>query len=166
MFKSKIYQIDFNRWATLLIPTALRNSRFIAWVKVLVSPIVYLHQQFLKKRSEDIYRLTHNSQVRLLRKVLNDAFDPIKRRIVLTDGNRYEQPYIYTEFEKRPQFLGTIFIRDEQVYKPTGVDGLIIVPQEVWDAQKTEINSEIRFFAIEALTDRYRMPGIRYKITL
>lgn len=162
---SKIFDINFNRWAILLLPTTLRQSKMIAWLKVLVSPLVSLHYKFIQKRRDDLYKLQHNGQVCYLRKVLNDEFDPIKRRIKITDGNRYTPQYIYTEAEQKTKFLGTMFLRDKSTYGDTGVDFLVLVPLDVWNTNKTEIRiGEYRFYDIEAIIDFYRLASKRYKI--
>ncbi len=161
----KIFDINFSKWAILLLPTALRQSRMIAWVKVLVSPIAKLHYDFVQKRKKDIYRLSHNGQVCYLRKALNDKFDKKKRRIKITDGNRYKPQYIYTEAEKKPKYLGTMYLRQDSDYADTGVDFLVLLPLDVWNSYKTEIAiGEYRHYPIEALVDYYRLASKRYKI--
>lgn len=162
---SKIFEIDLNKWVVLLLPTTLRQSKMIAWLKVLVSPIVSLHYKFIQKRNEDLYKLSHNGQVCYLRKALNDAFDPTQRRIKISDGNRYKSQYIYTEGERKPKFLGTMYLRDNSVYDDTGVDFLVLLPLDIWNSYKTEIAiGEYRFYDIEALVDFYRLASKRYKI--
>lgn len=163
----KVFEVDFNRLAVLLLPTRLRQSRMIAWVKVLVSPIVSLHYKFQQKRANDLYKLAHNGQVCYLRKALNDEFDPIERRIKITDGNRYTPQYIYTEAEQKPKYLGTMYLRDNSVYGDTGVDFMVLLPFDVWNTQKTEITiGEYRFYDVEALVNFYRLASKRYKIEL
>lgn len=164
---SKIYQIDFNNLAVSLLPTSLRQTQMIAWVKVLVSQIVSLNYKFNQKRNEDLYKLAHNGQVCYLRKALNDAFDPTQRRIIITDGNRYAPKYIYTVGEQKPNFLGTVYIRDTSVYGDTGADFLVLLPLDVWNAYKTEIRiGEYRFYEIEALVNYYKIASKRYKIQI
>lgn len=163
----KIFDINFNRWAILLLPTELREPKMIAWVKVLVSPIVSLHYKFIQNRNKDLYRLSHNGQVCYLRKALNDAFDSTQRRIKITDGNRYAPQYIYTDGERKPKFLGTMYLRDNLVYDDTGVDFLVLLPLDVWNSYKTEIGiGQYRFYDIEALVDFYRLASKRYKIQI
>lgn len=163
----KVFEVDFNRLAVLLLPTRLRQSKMIAWVKVLVSPIVSLHYNFRQKRNEDLYKLAHNGQVCYLRKALNDKFDPIERRIKITDGSRFTPQYIYTEAEQKPKYLGTMYLRDNSVYADTGVDFMVLLPFDVWNNQKTEIAiGEYRFYDVEALVDFYRLASKRYKIGL
>lgn len=163
----KVFEIDINRLAVQLLPTRWRQSKMIAWVKSLVAPIMSLHYQFQQKRAEDLYKLAHNGQVCYLRKVLNDKFDPIERRIQITGGNRYEPQYIYTEAEQQPVHLGTMYLRDESVYEDTGVDFLVLMPFDVWNIQKTEIRiGEYRFYEVEAIVNFYRLASKRYKIQI
>lgn len=161
----KIFDINFSKWAILLLPTALRQSRMIAWVKVLISPIATLHYDFVQKRKKDIYRLSHNGQVCYLRKALNDKFDSEQRRIKIISGSKYKAQYIYTKGEKKPTFLGTMYLRDKSAYADTGVDFLVLLPLSVWNSYKTEIAiGEYRHYPIEALVDYYRLASKRYKI--
>lgn len=162
---SSIQNINFNRLAGLLLPTSLRKSKLVAWLKVLVSPIDTLHYNFRQKRAKDLYNLAHNGQVCYLRKVLNDSFDPTLRRIQITDGNRFTPQYIYTEAEQKDKYLGAMYLRDDSVFADTGVDFLVLVPLEVWNTYKTEISiSTYRFYDIESIIDYYKLASKRYKI--
>ena len=50
-----------------------------------MSPLQYLHTRFILWKRESDYRLEHNGQVCYLRALLNDKFDPIDRRITITE---------------------------------------------------------------------------------
>lgn len=79
------YEINFKRLALLLLPTFWRKPIIGAITYATVSPLCYLHTRFILFRRESNYRLTHNGQVCYLRAVLNDQFDPIERRITVTE---------------------------------------------------------------------------------
>ncbi|CAA0260776.1 hypothetical protein R8G64_13105 [Tenacibaculum maritimum] len=159
------FNVNFNRLIGLLTPVILRKPKMISWLQVLVSPIASLHYKFQQKRELDLYKLAHNGQVCYLRKVLNDAFDPSKRRIEITDGSRFTPQYIYTEAEEKPTYLGEMYLRDESVYEDTGVDFIVLLPFEIWEEHKTKIRvGEYRFYDIERIIDFYRLASKRYKI--
>lgn len=80
------YEVNFKRLALLMLPTFWRKPIVGAITYAMVSPLCYLHTWFILFRRESIYRLTHNGQVCYLRAVLNDQFDPIERRITVTDA--------------------------------------------------------------------------------
>ncbi len=94
-------------------------------------------------------------------------FEGEKRRIQITDGNRYKPQYIYTEGENKPKYLGTMYLHDDSVYGDTGVDFMVLLPFDVWNEYRTEVGiGQFRFYKIEALIDFYRLAGKRYKIDL
>lgn len=79
------YEVNFKRFALLLLPTFWRKPILATIAYAMVSPLSYLHTRFILFRRESNYRLTHNGQVCYLRAVLNDQFDPIERRITITE---------------------------------------------------------------------------------
>lgn len=163
--------IDFDRLVGLLTPTILRRAKMLAFLRILVAPLKRIHYDFLQKRNArngDLYRLNHNGQVCYLRKMLNDNFDPEKRRIRILDGNLFKAKYIYTEGEQKPVFLGTMYLNRNVDYADKGVDFIVKIPLEVWQLHKSETVQigEERFYAIEAFVDYYKLAGKRYIIEL
>ena len=150
------YKINFNRLVVQLMPTFLRQPRMIAFISLFSAELTKLHNAWLIKKSQDETWLQHNSQVCFLRKILNDEFDDLQRRIKITDGQLYDRQYIYTLGEKKPKYLGKIFIRQSTDYADTGIDFFVIVP--------TNINIEQNKYKLEALINRYRLASKRYKI--
>lgn len=80
------YDINVKRLALLLLPTFWRRSVFAAMVYAAVSPLQRLHTLFVQWKVDTQYRVEKNGQVCHLRAVLNDLFDPIDRRITITDN--------------------------------------------------------------------------------
>ena len=74
------------RLALLLLPTFWRKPGFAALAYAAVSPLQWLHTQFVLWKRDAEYRVQKNGQVCHLRAVLNDMFDPIDRRITITDN--------------------------------------------------------------------------------
>ena len=79
------YDVNFKRLALLLLPTFRRRPLLAAMAYAAVSPLQYLHTRFILWKRESDYRLEHNGQVCYLRALLNDKFDPIDRRITITE---------------------------------------------------------------------------------
>ena len=79
------YEVNIKRFALLLLPTFWRKPLLATLAYAMVSPLGYLHTRFVLFRRDTVYRLTHNGQVCYLRAVLNDQFDPIERRITITE---------------------------------------------------------------------------------
>ena len=80
------YDINIKRLALLLLPTFWRKPLLAALAYAAVSPLQWLHTQFMRWKCDTDYRLRYNGQVCHLRAVLNDMFDPIDRRITITDN--------------------------------------------------------------------------------
>ena len=80
------YDINVKRLALLLLPTFWRKPGFAALAYAAVSPLQWLHTQFVLWKHDAEYRVQKNGQVCHLRAVLNDMFDPIDRRITITDN--------------------------------------------------------------------------------
>ncbi|CAA0228305.1 hypothetical protein [Tenacibaculum maritimum] len=140
------YNIDFNKWAILLLPTNLRKPRLISYLKSMLTGVVALHYEFLQKRAEDEFFLNHNGQVVYLRKALNDKFDNTLRRIQLGSGNQYQRQYIYTRAEQKPVYLGKMYLRDKTDYADTGVDYIVYVPSSIIQLQKVRLETIINYF--------------------
>lgn len=143
----KIFNWNAPKMGWLLLPTFLRKTRHVAWLRALLHPVDALHYQFLQQRQRHLYDLAHNGQVCYLRKALNDTFDPSQRRIEITDGNKFNRQYIYTRGEQKPHFLGTMYLRDRADYADTGVDFLVLIPKDL-EGQKIEINALVNYYKL------------------
>lgn len=103
-----IFDIDFNKWIALMLPTFLRRRRLFAFIRALCAPLYLgeggLYQRFLEMRGDHIYRLSHNGQVCYLRAALNDAFG-LKKGFEIEDADEYEGEWIYAKDPSMPQQL-------------------------------------------------------------
>jgi hypothetical protein len=149
------YNLNYEKLVLLLTPTFLRKKITIAFFTCLITPVSKLHYQWKLKRSEDWYKLNHTGQVCYFRKVLNDNLDPSLRRIFIDEGNAFPRKYIYTRAEKKPVFLGKIFIYQNAEYVSTGADFNVYVPTEIIKSSKNQLDALIVF---------YKLASKRYKI--
>lgn len=103
-----IFDINFNKWIALMLPTFLRRRRLFAFIRALCAPLYLgdggLYQRFLEMRGNHIYRLSHNGQVCYLRAALNDAFG-LKKGFEIEDADEYEGEWIYAKDPSMPQQL-------------------------------------------------------------
>ena len=146
--------VNWKRLAIILTPTFLRGKLMKAWLELIVSGIEDIHSRWLQFRTDNLYKLNHNSQICYLRKALNDRFDPTQRRIVITSGNSYTRQYIYTDAEQKPKWLGTMYLHGDEDYSDTGVDFIVKVPNNLTYSTP----------AMTALIDFYKLASKRYKI--
>lgn len=79
------YDIDYKKLALLLMPVRLRRPRLASLVYVAVSQVQRAARLFGSFRASTDYRLAHNGQICRLRAVLNDKYDPVRRRILIED---------------------------------------------------------------------------------
>lgn len=148
------YNLNINKLVKLLLPTFLRKEKMLAWLRALHLPLVKVVDDFNFNRNQNLYNLAHNGQVCHLRKALNDRFDISARRIKITDGNRYKRQYIYTQGERKPKYLGVMYLRQNTDYADTGVDFIVEVPKGL----------KYNDYEMKALIDFYKLASKRYKI--
>lgn len=146
--------VNWRRLAILLTPTFLRGKLMTAWLELIVDGIDSIHYDWLQFRSDNLYKLAHNSQICYLRKALNDRFDPSLRRIEISSGNAFTRQYIYTDAEQKPKWLGTMYLHGDEDYEDTGVDFIVKVPTDL----------VFSIYAMTALVDYYKLASKRYKI--
>lgn len=149
------YDIDFDKLGKERVAAFLRKPVLLAFLKSLMMQLVNFHYQWKQKRLLDWYKINHTGQICLMRKVLNDAIDPVERRIYIGDGNAFPRKYIYTGAEKKPVFLGKMFIYRNAEYLNTGADFIVFAPQELIDTRINELNALITF---------YKLASKRYQI--
>lgn len=147
------YSVNWRRLAILLTPPFLR-SEFLDFVKASFKPLQELHDEWLRLRASNLYKIKHNSQVCYLRAALNDSFDYDLRRIVIVNGNKYKKTYIYTRGEQKPKFLGTLYIHSRDDYQDSGIDFIVLIPSDL-------VYNEDQ---MKALIDFYKLASKRYKI--
>lgn len=150
------FKIDIKKLAVLLTPTMLRKPVLLALLTSLVRPLESIYYNWSAFRTDNIYKLSHNSQVCYLRKALNDRFDSQLRRIEIKGAELYEKKYIYTKEELKPRWLGTIYLRRDEDYEDKGIDFIVEVPF---------LESEFkRNYELKALVDFYKLASKRYRV--
>lgn len=152
------YDVDFDKLGKERVAAFLRKPLLLAFLKSIVMQLVNLHYQWKQKRLLDWYKIEHTGQVCKMRKVLNDAVDPVERRIYIGDGNAFPRKYIYTGAEKKPVFLGKMFIYRNSEYLNTGADFIVFAPQALINTRINEQNALITFFKLAS--KRYQIRPI------
>jgi hypothetical protein len=101
-FTDRIYNIDWNKLVTQLIPSELCKSKLLAFVNALVMAVVNLFNDFTAYKNYTVYWLGINSQVCFMQKALNDKYDISLRRIRIVDGVEYDAVPFYLKAENKP----------------------------------------------------------------
>jgi hypothetical protein len=150
----RIYDIDYNKLTGWLTPEPLRQNRLLRFLSLLVSPVVFIYQQFLMYRKAKIYQLMITPQKCYLERLLNDRYDFTQRRIYIEDGIDYPPTYIYQDAELKPIYLGTTAIYTSGESGDLQDDFVIYVPYDI-GLESAEMISLVR---------AYKLAGTKFKI--
>ena len=157
------YEVNIKRFALLLLPTFWRRPILATLVYAAVSPLGYLHTRFVLFRRDTVYRLTHNGQVCYLRALLNDKFDPIDRRITITETVENVGFITLHKREEDAEVLvprrgsGRILILNRRGYGGvSGYDFWVNIPLALYD--KLDITQ------VRAVVDAYKLASKRFSI--
>jgi hypothetical protein len=107
MINPVIYTVDYLKLVLWLLPQQLLQSKMIAWLNIVVSPVIYLYLQFLQFRKNKLYELSITPQTCRMEALLNDRYDFTLRRIYIEDGKEYPPLYLYRDAESKPVDLYT-----------------------------------------------------------
>ncbi len=159
----KIYIIDYNKLIVWLLPTFLRRVKLFMWLQVLITPIRELYNNFLKYRKQVNYKLSHNSQVCYLQKVLNDAFDNELRRIYIENGVFLKALYVYTPKEELPVYIGTEYIYSDEDLIGGQDDFIVNVPIDLKPSSTIALEGILS--DMKGLINEYKLASKTYSIT-
>jgi len=156
-----IYNINFKKLVLMLLPTFLRKPIISALAQTMVEPVIGLKFIFDEYRKDVNYRLYHNGQVCYLRAVLNDYFDPVQRRITITDAdNDKDLSLIFLRSENKflmvpkRQYNNAIILNRRGFSGTTGYDFTVNIPAELMPQNNR----------IAAITSMYKLTSKRYSI--
>ena len=156
-----IFNIDLNILSNWIVPKRLRKLRTMAFVRLIVSPFVFIYQDFTRFRKATLYDLMITPQVCYLEAMLNDRFDYTLRRIYIADGIEYPPLYLYTDAELQQVDLYTDAENQPKYLFTDGeVDGSVL------DDFIVEVPVTIPFNepTMRSMVQRKRLPGMKFKI--
>ncbi|MDR2894241.1 MAG: hypothetical protein LBU97_02125 [Alistipes sp.] len=157
------YDVNFKRLALLMLPTFWRRPLLATFAYAMVTPLNYLHTRFvLLQRSTD-YRLTHNGQVCYLRAVLNDQFDPIERRITITEEAGGTGPLmLWHRSEDRAQLLPIRESDTAFIVNRRGFDG--VNSFDFWVNIPVALLELVDTTRLKAIVNTYKLASKRFSI--
>jgi len=117
-----MYNIDWNRLISYLLPAPIRKAKFVALISAMLSPILSLDNSFSIFRNKISEEINTNGQVVKLQAGLNRNYDPIEKRITITDAPPADPVFIYASVENRPIYLPA-FLSGEKVDFHVNVPG-------------------------------------------
>lgn len=155
-----IYNVNWNKLTSWLIPTVLFKPKMFAWCKSLVAPISTLHGLLISFRSQKLYELSVTSQVCKLQKLLNDYFDESQRRIYIDDGVKSPKKYVFKQSEFVPLSIYTAaettptFIYTTGEVAATVAHFVVNIP--------TGLSYDVN--VLKSILNIYKLPSRKYKI--
>jgi hypothetical protein len=156
----RIYDINYRKLVALLLPTFLRAPLTLAFLRSAAHPAALLKSRLDTYRADTDYRLQHNGQVCRLRKALNDRFDPVARRIRISDADTNRQIAVIhvrevARWKIVPQRPAATVLNRRGFAGAGGHDFIVGVPAECMSRRDE----------IAALTDIYKLVSKRYLIS-
>lgn len=165
---NNVYQINWLLFVRFLLPIGLRRPRIQSILGALLTPITYLHQNFLTFRAESLYKVRHNSQIVYLENVLNDVFDPLLRRIVIQNAVFKNPIYFYEPEENKEVFFyepednQPVYFREPNEFVGDGVDFFVFVPPDLQPSNgQLQLNLLTR---MNGLINYYKLYSKNYSI--
>ena len=156
----KIYDLNVDRLGVWLLNKVNRKAGILVLVKALLSPLIWLHDYFIRYRKAKLYQLMISSQVCYLERLLNDRYDFTARRIYIDDAIWHQAWYLYQDEELKPEWLyqegenNPVWLYSENEAGELKDDFVVFVPAAM-DFDENEMRS---------LLDNYRLFGTHYKI--
>jgi hypothetical protein len=103
----RIFDINFKKLITWLVPEVLRKPKLMALLYALASPVVYIYNLFMINRRNNLYKLMITPQVCYVEMALNDKYDSSNRQIKIEQPKRKDPLFLYRKVENKPVHLFT-----------------------------------------------------------
>jgi hypothetical protein len=165
---ANIFKINYTWLLLWNVATFLRATVRMKWLNVVISPLIGIYDNLLQFRDEQLYKMSHNSQVVYLEKVLNDKFDYSLREIYIKNSEVYEPVWFYDTDENKPVYHydsadeAPVYYYDQSDFENYNSDFEVIIPNRLKPATPEEIAAfELQ---VKMLVDYYKLYSKRYII--
>jgi hypothetical protein len=162
------FNINWQQLIQEQLPIRKRKAGFIAWLNCLIQPVLTLYNIFMAFRQSSLYKVSHNSQVVYLQKLLNDKFDPVLRRIKITNAVIVEPVWFYEAEEARPVWFYEpednlpVHFKEQTEFVGDGIDFNVIVPAQLQPQSQQQLNALLSLMKAEI--DYYKLYSKNYNI--
>jgi hypothetical protein len=156
---SNIYDINWDKLLSWLLPNELFKAKLFVLIKALVSPITALHINLLVLRKAKLYELSIDSRIGSIVYYLNKRYDS-NNRIYITNGMRGTDNFIFLETETETDYVfddgsaEQMHIFNENEVGASPAQFIVWLPT---DLQPKELE-------IIAIINTLRMPSKRFQI--
>jgi hypothetical protein len=110
------YTFTLKKIVKRLTPPFLRNTFSLAWLESLNKPFETVYNEFTNYRNQKRIELAYNSQTIMFEKLLNDKYDPVLRRIKLSNSIETSLYTYLSEEGQEPIYLFNIVEDETPVY--------------------------------------------------
>ena len=160
MTNNETYNINFKKLVRWLTPNRLRMPIMLAWLQLLVSPVVSIYVSFLAFRKQKLYELGISPLVPDIERMLRDKYDFTLRRIYIGDAQDKPTTYLYNRQENKPIYLRKRSEAQPKFLYTRGESGLLQDDFIVW----VPMDIVFDFLEMGTLIRKYILPGMRFKI--
>lgn len=159
-------QIDYRKLVILLLPTFLRQSVLMAWLRAMAHPLQEIHDRHQAARTQRLYELRHTSQVCYIKDALNNEFGitDYANGFEIEDINAPgEWVWIYDENvdrfddEQHMLFEDPTFIHNISAILPPTSAFFVLVPQSITIDETNEAR-------IRSIVNKYRLASRTFEI--
>ncbi len=159
-------QIDYRKLVILLLPTFLRQSVLMAWLRAMAHPLQEIHDRHQAARTQRLYELRHTSQVCYIKDALNNEFGitDYANGFEIEDINAPgEWVWIYDENvdrfddEQHMLFEDPTFIHNISAILPPTSSFFVLVPQTI-------VIDETNEARIRSIVNKYRLASRTFEI--
>lgn len=161
-----MFDIDFNKLISQLLPHFLRKTALMAWLNCLMAPLVWLYNQFRIFRDEMLYEVKISGQLAYLEYMLNDKFcsDGKLRTIYITDNeDQTLELFTFNSHEIEPETFiyntGEIPSEDTYLYNIDDA-GQSSVDFTVWVPAALTFDNDY----MNSLVVKYKLAGTTFQL--
>lgn len=159
-FNINIYNVNWNKLISWLLPLELFKTKFIVLVKSITAPISMLHNDLLVYRKAKLAELALTPQIGSMVYYLNKRYDATDNRIYITNGMRGTDNFIFLETEVETDYLFDDTSTEQMhIYTDSEV-GATPAHFIVW----LPIVLQPKQLEIEAIINKLKMPSKRFQI--
>ncbi len=157
---SNIYNINWDKLLSWLLPSILFKAKLFVWVKALVSPITLLHNKLLAFRNAKLYDLTIDSRIGSIVSYLNKRYDSTNNSIYITNGQRGTEQYIFLETETETDYVFDASSTEQMYVYNNNEVGAAPAQFIVW----LPLGLQPKELEIFAIINTLKMPSKRFQI--
>lgn len=149
-----MFNIDLRDLALKWIEPDLRIGKLLDFIYTMMKPLKNTNNLLQAFRNQVNYKLLFNGQVIYLERYLNDVYDPINRRIFISDAVRKPIHYLYNKLESKPN---TYLYNNSEAHAPFylynqvehngGISFWVNIPEEI-NYNTIVISNQIKIYKL------------------